>query len=196
VLHLGPRRCLFTAVALVLVCAALTLSDAPARWLTVDDDGRSADAVVVLAGDRDYERTATGAALILAGRARLLILTGGISGPGDSASSLRDEALRRGVAPDRIRMEAISRSTREAMIAIEPLLRQERARHVVLVTSPYHQRRALLAARHALPGVTFSSCAAAPSFWSPLRWWGNALSREIVLSEYEKLAYYCWRGWI
>jgi uncharacterized SAM-binding protein YcdF (DUF218 family) len=128
---------------------AFALADAPARLLVTEDPPAIADAVVVLAGDPGYERTATAARLVLAGQARLLVLTGGEPGPGDSAASLRDRAVALGVPLDRIRLEATSHSTREAMLAVAPLLRAEGARSVIVVTSPYHQRRAAAAARRA-----------------------------------------------
>ena len=56
------------------------------------------------------------------GQVRLLILTGGEPGPGDSATSLRDVAIRAGVPPERIRMEQVSRSTHGSMEAIRPIL--------------------------------------------------------------------------
>ena len=84
------------------------------------------------------------ARLVLSGQARLLILTGGEPGPGDSAESLRQVALGLGVPPEAIRMEQVSRSTHESMLAVRPILEQEGIRTLAVVTSPYHQRRAAL----------------------------------------------------
>lgn len=154
------------------------------------------DAVVVMAGDPDYERTTAAAALVLSGQARLLILTGGEPGPGDSALSLRNRAVALGVSGERIRLETQSRSTREAVLAVEPLLRREGLRAVALTTSPYHQRRTYLAARKAWPGVAIVNRPADPSAWSPRSWYSSGPSRRIVVSEYAKLVYYRVRGWI
>lgn len=184
------------ALAVALATAVVLLRDAPAHWLVVGDDNAAADAALVFAGDPDYERIATAATLVRDGRARLLIVTGAGSGPGDSATSLRDEALRRGVPADRIRMETVSTSTRGALVAAGSLLQRDRVRTLVLVTSPYHQRRVLLAARRALPDVTFLSRQASPSFWSPRGWWAHPASIRIVVTEYTKLGYYACRGWI
>ena len=190
------RRVLWASLLAFVLATGLVVSDWPARWLLIADDGLSADAAVVLAGDRDYERTITASALVRSGRVRLLIVTGGAPGPGDGAASLRDEALRHGVPADRIRMETASHSTRESLVAVRRILREEDVRRVVLVTSPYHQRRTLLCARRALPGIAFSSRAASPSFWSPRRWWRTRDSVRIVLTEYAKLVYYVCRGWV
>jgi uncharacterized SAM-binding protein YcdF (DUF218 family) len=181
-----------TALAVV----ALLLSDWPARFLVLEDPTTRADAAIVFAGDPDYERTSHASRLLLEGRVRLLVLTGGEPGPGDSAASLRERALALGVEPGRIRSEEVSRSTREALVAVAPILQREGVTRVALVSSPYHQRRAFLAARRTLPGLTILNWPATPSSWSPHRWWSTARSRRIVFSEYGKLVVYAGRGWL
>jgi uncharacterized SAM-binding protein YcdF (DUF218 family) len=79
---------------------------------------------------------------------------------------------------------------------VAPILQSIGARTVTVVTSPYHQRRAAAAARHAWPGITVRSRAAAPSAWRPERWWATSSGRRIVVSEYAKLLYYGVRGWL
>jgi uncharacterized SAM-binding protein YcdF (DUF218 family) len=184
-----------TTTASVLLALAAVFADEPARWLVVADPPRWADAAVVLAGDPDYERTKTASRLLLEGQVRLLIVTGGEPGPGDSATSLRDVALRAGVPAEKIRMEQVSHSTRGSMEAIRPILEREGIRSVAVVTSPYHQRRAVWTARKTLRGVEIVSRPAEPAGWKPEGWWKTRWNRRIVLGEYAKLAYYVLRGW-
>jgi len=191
---LSRHRTASTAMAVALALAAV-FADEPALWLIAADPPRAADAAVVLAGDPDYERTKTGARLLLSGAVRLLILTGGEPGPGDSATSLRAVAIRAGVPPERIRMEQVSHSTHGSMEAIRPILEQEGIRSLAVVTSPYHQRRALWAARRTLKGIEIVSRPADPSGWRPAGWWKTRWNRRIVFGEYAKLAYYVLRGW-
>lgn len=188
------RRALAAAVATGLAVAAV-FADEPARWLVLSDPPRRADAAVVLAGDPDYERTKAASRLLLAGEVRLLVVTGGEPGPGDHATSLRAAAIRAGVPPESIRMEQVSRSTHGSMEAILPILEQEGVRSVAVVTSPYHQRRAVWAARRTLRGVEVVSRPASPAGWRPEGWWKTRWGRRIVLGEYAKLAYYVLRGW-
>jgi uncharacterized SAM-binding protein YcdF (DUF218 family) len=148
---------------------SVLLTDAPARWLVIDDPPAPVDAAVVLAGDPGYERTRTAVTLIRTGEARLLVLTGGEPGPGDSATSLRDYALALGVPADRIRLETVSHTTRESLIAVEPILRREG----VIRNRPAQR-----------------------SHWRPLGWWRQSGSRRIVASEYIKIVYYAGRGWL
>jgi uncharacterized SAM-binding protein YcdF (DUF218 family) len=176
--------------------AALVLSPVPARLLIVADPPATVDAAVVMAGDPDYERTATAARLVREGKARLLVVTGGEPGPGDSAGSLEAKAREWGVPAHSIRRETASHSTREAMLAVRPILAAEGVRSVALVTSPYHQRRAYHAARRAWPGIAIRNQPADPSSFRPERWWRGSRSRRAVLGEYAKLVYYLARGWL
>ena len=192
-----PRELPRTTPALLAVGLALAavFTDEPARWLVAVDPPRPTDAAVVLAGDPDYERTLTASRLFREGQVRLVIVTGGEPGPGDSAESLRAVAIRAGVPPDRIRMEQVSRSTYGSMVAIRPILEQEGIRSLTVVTSPYHQRRALWSARRTLAGIDVVSRPADPSGWKPEGWWKTRWGRRIVLGEYAKLGYYILRGW-
>jgi uncharacterized SAM-binding protein YcdF (DUF218 family) len=126
---------------------------------------------------------------------RLLVLTGGEPGPGDSAESLREVALRLGVPAEAIRMEQVSRSTRGSMLAVRDLLEREGVRALAVVTSPYHQRRAVWTARRSLPGIEIVSRPADPAFWTPEGWWKTPFGRRIVIGEYVRLGYYLLRGW-
>jgi uncharacterized SAM-binding protein YcdF (DUF218 family) len=184
------------ALAAVLVALTAVFADGLARWLILRDPPAAADAALVLAGDPDYERTKTAVRLFSSGQVRWLILTGGEPGPGDSALSLRQVALALGVPAERIRSEQLSHSTHQAMLAVRPILEREAIRSVIVVTSPFHERRATWAARRTLANVRVTSHPAEPSAWRPEGWWKTRRGRAIVLGEYAKLVYYGLRGWI
>jgi uncharacterized SAM-binding protein YcdF (DUF218 family) len=192
----GQRSRVTTTFLAVALALAAVFADEPARFLVASDPPRETDAALVLAGDPDYERTRTAVRLVLSKQARLLILTGGEPGPGDSAESLRQVALGLGVPAEVIRMEQVSRSTRESMLAVREILAEEGIRTLAVVTSPYHQRRAAWTAKRALPGIEIVSRPADPSFWRPADWWKTRPGRRIVVGEYAKLAYYMLRGWV
>ena len=127
-----------STAALALVGLAILARDAPARFLVVDDPPGPSDAIVVMAGDPGYERTTSAVALMRADNVATLILTGGEPGPGDRAESLRAKALALGVPEAHIRVETTSHSTREAVLAVAPILHPSaRAGDRVL----YRQRR-------------------------------------------------------
>jgi uncharacterized SAM-binding protein YcdF (DUF218 family) len=192
----GKRLGAVLVVIAVVVTLAVLFADAPARWLVVRDPREPADAALVLTGDLDFERTDHAAKLARSGEARLLVLTGGMPFVGDSAESLRDRALADGVPAERIRLENTSTDTWESLVAVRPILSEEHVKTLLLVSSPYHMRRASLAARRALPGIRIL-CEPAPcSHWRPEGWWRSSFGRRIVVGEYVKLVYYVLRGWI
>lgn len=143
-----------TAVALVaglwLVSLALVL-----LWQRLDAR-RHAHAIVVL-GAAQWDgrpspvlRARVDHAIDLwrRGFAPMLIMTGG-RGTGDTTSEAAVErryALRQGVPATAIRVEAGSRSTREALRNVSAML-DARSRDVILVSDPFHMLRLSIVAR-------------------------------------------------
>jgi len=193
-----PVALLLLAASALVLTARPSLLDGPAHYLVLRRDPvETVDAALVMAGDPGYERTKTGARLVLEGRARLLILTGGEPGPGDSSASLAAFARQLGVRDDQIRTESVSTGTHSSMEAVGGILAADGVKTLALVTSPYHQRRAFGSARRVFgKDVRILNWPVEPSFWSPERWWRSGRSRQIVISEHVKLAYYALRGWI
>jgi uncharacterized SAM-binding protein YcdF (DUF218 family) len=141
---------------------------------------------------------------------------------GAAAGKTRDELVLRGVAPGRIEMETGGRNTREQALNVKKLIdgRAENA-GVLIVTSPYHVRRALLAFRKAGFGNVAASAANSesidanmvynakdlggaalplPNVGSQLtlryRLWNNAGYLLEFTREWCALAYYKRMGWI
>jgi len=146
------------------------------------------DAVVVLSGDVDYRRLERAAALHREGRAPILVLTGyGIGG--DSALAMREFATSRlGVPTEAILVEVRSTTTRENLVLASDLLRRNRLRAVLLVTSASHMGRALRVARCAAPEVT----------WTPVPVDDVGPANRVYRTraqEWLKLLWYWLRGW-
>ncbi|MCL4820644.1 MAG: YdcF family protein [Vicinamibacteria bacterium] len=191
------RRALALALVAIAAVASLAMSSWPSRWLCPEDPRAPVDAAVVFAGDPEYERTDTAARMVLAGEARLLIVTGGYPGPGDSAESLRRRAILQGVPPEVIHSEEVSWSTRECVLELRPLLMRLGVRRAAVVTSPFHQRRAGMAARAAWSGVGIEVLdRPARSPWRHVGWWRDRWQRGRVIEEYVKLLGYGARGWL
>lgn len=134
----------------------LTILFAAAAWfcpqqvLTVDSGPVTADVLVVLGGGD--ERPARATELFKQGEAPKIL----VSGSGDSASN--EKLLERnGVTNADIILEGKSRTTRENAEFSIPLLRQMGAHRVIIVTSWYHSRRALMCFEHYAPDIQFYS---------------------------------------
>lgn len=113
---------------------------------------------------------------------------------------MRQRLVDLGVPADRIVLEPASRTTREQAMNLAPLIRERRADPFVLVTSPYHIRRATR---------LFTAAGLHPiASMAPLRTEGIAgrssflpssdglQVSEIGMREWMALAYYFARGWI
>lgn len=170
---LGRRRPrAATALGLAGVAVLITFSLEPVagslmRWTEAGAQatftpGATYDAVIVLGGIVDpaacrrsgqielmesVDRIVRAVALLRAGQARMVLLSGGeiTALPGEPseaerlASYLRDE----GIAPDRILVEGRSRNTRENAVESARIVGERGWRRLLLVTSAWHAPRAL-----------------------------------------------------
>jgi uncharacterized SAM-binding protein YcdF (DUF218 family) len=135
------------ATAVVMLGAGTTSH--VAYGIGVDDLGASALRIVETV--RVYRLLDRGAGAPGGGNAPLVILSGGdtqhLTPPRTEASAYRDAAIRLGVPPDRIVLEDRSQTTREEALELKGLLGARGIGRFVLVTSPTHMRRAMLALR-------------------------------------------------
>ena len=173
---------ILSALFVVLLLAGLTAWFCPQQVLTVDSGPVKADAMVVLGGGMP-ERPERAAELFKQGEASKIL----ISGQGDCASN--EKLLEQeGVTNAAIILECKSRTTRENAEFSIPLLRSLGAHRVIIVTSWYHSRRALMCFEHYGAGIKFYS---RPSYFAyPRAEWHPKRISGYVKSEYVKLLGY------
>lgn len=160
------------------------------HYLAVEDPLVRADAIVAISGDTGA-RTETAVALWREGVAPLIIFAGASLDPASAPSGelMKREAVRRGVPEDRVLVEGASATTSENAERVSDLLHERRIRSAVLVTSPYHQRRAAILFSRQLAGtdVTFRNYPARDPQWDINLWWAREPSRPLTLLEVTKL---------
>ncbi len=198
--------------ALVIGCLVLAvwelLGIAGARFLIVRSPLAHADAIVVLSGSAAHvERAQWAAQLYKNGLAPKIILTndnqmGGWSEPLQRNpfyfERSRDELLKAGVPQGaiEIRMEPVSSTYEEAQL-IRAVQRDLGVKSMVLVTSPYHSRRAFWTFRRVLDGsetqIGIEPVGLNPASPAPKNWWLHLKGWQIVPVEYVKLLYYMFR---
>jgi len=178
-----------------------------ARALIVKADVRDADALVVLSGSADYvERARAAAALLHAGRAKKIILTndgrrGGWSNEEQRNLFFFERAMHQlknaHVSETSIEvLPAVVESTHDEAVVVRQHCVNELWRRILVVTSPYHSRRALWTFRRELGksgievGVTFPNEAQSAVSPSPWLWWLTPRGWRMVAGEYVKFAYY------
>lgn len=160
------------------------------HWLAVNDPLARADVIVAVSGDNG-PRVETAVRLWKQGYAPLLLFSGASLDP-DSVSSaelMKRDAMKLGVPANAILLEPDSTTTEENARRVAQVMNDKGLRTAILVTSPYHQRRAaLLFSRSFEPaGLSFRNHPADDPDWDPDRWWMREPSRRLTLVELAKL---------
>lgn len=135
-------------------------------WRSLESDAENTlrpdvtyDAVVLLGGvssplgsspgetgwNESFERVLATRALLLSGRAKVAVLSGGaLGGPLKTEAENLAEVLKSlGVPEEQLVIEMKANNTRENAVLTKPVLEALGARQVVIVTSAFHMRRAV-----------------------------------------------------
>ena len=159
-------------------------------WLAVEDPLAKAEAIVVISGDTGA-RTDTAITLWKAGWAPVIVFSGASIDPESvsSAEIMRREALRQGIPESATLVEPASASTEENAAEVAKLMVQRKIRSAILVTSPYHQRRAAFEFGRAFEpsGLALRNYPARDPEWNAFLWWSQEPQRSRTLLELVKL---------
>jgi len=159
-------------------------------WLAVEAPLEKVDAIVAISGDSGA-RVDTAITLWKAGWAPLIVFTGAPIDPASvsSAEIMRREALRQGVPESATLIEPASTTTEENAAEVAKLMVQRKLHSAILVTSPYHQRRAAFEFQRAFEprGLVFRNYPARDPEWNAFLWWRQEPVRSRTLLELVKL---------
>jgi uncharacterized SAM-binding protein YcdF (DUF218 family) len=175
---------------LIGVLSVIGLLVGVGHWLEVTDPLAKADAIVAISGDAGA-RADSAIALWKQGYAPLLIFSGGSKDPESVASAelMRRTAVAAGVPVNAILVEGESATTEENAQRVAELMRSKALRSAILVTSPYHQRRAAMLFEREFGPASLSlvNRPATDPVWDPNLWWTSDPSRSLTLIELAKL---------
>lgn len=184
------RKILITAVLVAAGAAAasylglILIGD----YLTPTDPLAKSDAIVVLSGGSD--RTEWGIKLYADGWAPKIIFVGAALYPTSisNAAAMKKVALAAGVPGSAILLEEKSTNTLENAEFSAPILAKISAKKIILVTSPYHQRRAYDDFHKVLDDrLAIINSPSGYSQWSASSWWEKPASAHVTTSEILKL---------
>jgi uncharacterized SAM-binding protein YcdF (DUF218 family) len=196
----------WVAVALAFVLMFYTpLLWAIAAPLRVSATPEPADAVVVLAGGMGesgqagggyQERVKTAVDLYNAGLAPRMIFVSGYVFEFREAEIMRDLALSLGVPASAIVLETDAANTYEGIVHVRNILRSHGWHRILLVSSPYHMRRAVDVWEAQAPDVHVVPTPVPRSqFYAHDR--GASLPQiHGIVQEYAAVAYYWAKGWL
>jgi len=202
------RRALSAAAALFV--AYLLLFQTPLVWLAaeplkVSAPPATADAIVVFAGGVGesgkagggyQERVKHAVDLYRQGYAPQMIFSSGFVFAFQEAAVMKSLAVANGVPASAIVLETEATNTHDNVRLSARILDERRWRTILLVSSPYHMRRALLAWHRSAPDVLVTPAPVPESqFYAHAR--GASLDQiRGIVQEYAAIVLYWWRGWI
>jgi uncharacterized SAM-binding protein YcdF (DUF218 family) len=150
------------------------------------------DAIVAVSGGETDARTREAIKLYKENYGRSLIFSGAAqdtNGP-SNAEAMRRQALEAGIPSGSIFIDERSANTSQNADAVSQIVKQESFHKLILVTSPYHQRRASITFKRALgPDVTILNHSAPDQSWRRSHWWANPYSYALTLSELQKTVF-------
>ncbi|BBB90725.1 hypothetical protein MAMMFC1_01386 [Methylomusa anaerophila] len=179
-------------VIFLLLGVLLTAVIFAGRILTIDEQPRPADVIIILSGDHGA-RTEKGVELWRQGYAPYVMVSGGnIYHTTNIAELMAAHASELGVPKQSIVIEARAMSTFQNAIYSKALMEQHGFRSAIVVSSNYHMQRARLIFRKVFAGsgVQLAYCSVGDPEFAPNYWWTNNRSIMVVISEYVKLTGY------
>jgi uncharacterized SAM-binding protein YcdF (DUF218 family)/glycosyltransferase involved in cell wall biosynthesis len=203
------QRARLAAVAGVALVVYGALVWSPLPWIVAEPlrlalAPSPADAIVVFAGgvgetgrggEGYQDRVQHAVGLYRAGFARYLIFSTGWTYTFHEAQIMRAVAVALGVPADAILLEEEAGSTFENVVFVRAILDRQGWRRVLLVSSPYHMRRAVLTFRKTAPHIDVVPAPARSAFYAH-DWGATPQQLRAILHEYLALVYYAWQGWI
>ena len=166
---------LFFVAACLLLYFLLPLTlNFLASCLVRRDSLTSSDIAISLGGGRDCLRHLYAAELYRRGLAKKVVLTGLNFTQGDGEEKTARRYLTNlGVAEADIVLLKNMYNTRKEAEALAQLMREQGWKSALIVTDPYHTRRARYTIQRASPELLFFAAPlpAGPHVWQPERWW-------------------------
>lgn len=206
------RRARRHSLALAVVVAALYLLVFQTNFvwvvaepLRLDRFPQKSDAIVVFgggvgesgqAGGGQQERLKQAIDLYNAGYADRIVLSSGFVYSFKEAESMRSVAIAQGIPADRIELEPRARNTFENVSLVKEILDRGRWKTILLVSSPYHMRRAMMVWEKNAPDIAVTPTPPpSAQFYEHTR--GATLDQiRGILWEYVAIGYYWWRGYL
>lgn len=197
-----------TTVAVLFVVLFYT----PAFWwmaepLRVSSAPRRADAIVVFAGGAGesgragggyQERVKQAVELYHQGYATHLVFSSGFAFVFQEAQVMKELAVSLGVPAEAVILESKAANTYENVRFVTQILESRGWDKALLVSSPYHMRRALLVWRHVAPTIAVTPTPVPSSQFYVHGSRDGATIEQMggIVHEYAAIVSYWWRGWM
>jgi uncharacterized SAM-binding protein YcdF (DUF218 family) len=208
-LYRDARRRISLATVGILA-AYLLVFYTPLIWLVaeplrVSEPPQPADAIVVFAGGVGesgkagggyQERVKQAVDLYHARQAPRMIFSSGFVFAFSESEIMKSLAVSLGVPAKAITLENKAANTYENVVFVNEILHRNGWRTILLVSSPYHMRRALWTFKKVAPEIRAISTPVPQSQFYQHDWRSTLEHIGGIMHEYLAIAYYWWKGWI
>ncbi|MBC5624037.1 YdcF family protein [Clostridium sp. NSJ-49] len=192
---------LISIVALLLIVLIIIAANL-GKFLVVNDDLSSVDAIVVFSGDNG-PRTVKGIELLEQGLGDYLILSGGkVYDDVTMAELMKNHAIKLGVSSENIILDKEANSTYENALFTKEIIEENNFKSIILVTSEFHSRRSKAAMEKALEDTFIYGEKVKVMITSSkeekfnTKWWTSGNSVLILIGEYLRLIGYYVKGYV
>ena len=182
---------IFIAIAVVVFAPMLI-----AVYLSPQDSLAKVDAIVVVSGGDTDARITEGVKLYQQKWAPKIIFSGAAAeGDVSNALAMARIAIASGVPAEDTIIEEKSKTTVENADFTAKIIHDNGMKSIILVTSPYHQRRAYEQFRSFLgKDFVILNHSSKDTTWRKQTWWENANARFLTLGEIMKNFYELFQG--
>lgn len=176
----------------ILAALAVGMLLAVGLYISPREDLKPADAAIVISGGDTTARTLEGARIYKEKWVPLLIFAGAAEDPASPSNArvMRSIAIGEGIPSDVIAIEEQSRTTRQNAVEVASIIKAFSHKRVILITSPYHQRRASLEFAQVLgEEIEIINHPAPDNNWSRKFWWTSPIGWYLTLTEIPRVMF-------
>ena len=150
------------------------------------------DVIVAVSGGDTVARTDEAVKLYRDGYSSKIIFSGAALDPNSpsNAKAMATLAKKAGVPASSIELDETAVDTRQNASDVAAIVKRDEYKSIILVTSPYHQRRVYTVFRQALGNdITILNHSSSDKLWRRSHWWATQYSRNLTTSEAQKTLY-------
>lgn len=157
-------------------------------YLSPQDSLEKVDVIVVVSGGDNDLRINKGVQLYKEEWAKVLIFSGAAAeGEISNAEAMKNIAVSLGVPDEDVWIEEKSKTTVENAKFTSEFIKKQEYKSIILVTSPYHQRRTYELFKKELPDVKILNQSAIDENWRKKGWWESNVGRFLTIGELGKI---------
>lgn len=172
----------------IIICLIIALPLFVGWYLSPQDILKKVDIIVVVSGGDNIARIEKGVQLYKEAWAPVLMYSGAAAeGDVSNAEAMRNISVKMGVPKEDIIIEEKSKTTLENADFSSKILKEKDIKSLILVTSPYHQRRTYELFKKELPEVEIINQSALDENWRKKGWWESNIGRFLTIGELGKI---------